>query len=1270
MLGHAAADICDAMLHGLEACHARGVTHLDLKPSAIWEVAQPAGVVVKILDFGLARLANLAVLPADARLFFRPAVGGASSDDIPKHLQFDDASASEQKLPVPHPKTFDAVEMWMPFAPFAYLPGVGSCWYMSPARWCGFAATSKHANSAPPEQRLCNVPAGNLWQERDRTTDQLGVSRVTPASPAVQGASVTMQVPDGFYFEVQIRKVWPAAMLPPGTDLAVGPALGFTRVPPVSGYSALNAKAKEWPLSWVIGYDGRFYRDGVEVVQPTLSSAPFAVQEFRRHRDAKLAAAGSGEADIDWPTGPLGWSFVELLRDDVVGLFAKKCGELVVYVNGRVVSSVVTEGFDTGCPLYPLVEVCGLARDVAFVCSPPGPGSEEDQEDRLRKVDKLVSTVESLAARSSSSTSDVYAAALIAQQVFQSHILPQVPPSFVNLLVATQLWLEQGRPNISGHNGMLIALSDWALVVQEQPQVFGQHISPQIQEVLERVFQSSSLQAESRAIRTAEEFRAALSEKTACSHVPPEFLRSHAQQAAPAKRRWGLQGLSGLPAGGEGTPEDGAVLWDLTPWTLSSSHVRRVMVVLQSQDGLRISSVNIGKLEANIPDQLLSHFAECFEGPSGRNASFERRALPRLLFRDSPLPSETCPASLANLLEANVLVLLFHFVKRVHLQENPSDPFPGTFTGLSAARMIGSSLRENWALEELKANNLGFEDAGLDCISEALTHGCRLCRLELRQNRITFAGVQVLAQALMNPGCALQHLELQGNDVGCAGCTCLAEMLKGNNSLEYLGLQQNNIGVNGAVSLGTALVANSRLEELDLGRNVVGVAGCGALVAATRSNSCLQKLNLQDNQLEILAGTTLAEELSAGLQMDLDGLLDSVLPRQSLAKRSSAKFNLAEAPSGSQLVSLNLRHNDLGSIGGAAVVAALQVTRTQLSELNLAWNGLGLEAAAALSNLLGPHSLCILTKLDLRDNRGLGASAVLPKALHRAACSENKDQSERKASKEERREPPQHLQRESAQHLRWLNLANIDLDSEGASLLAPAMVMFSNLEELYLYNNEGLGRTPRMIDLENREAKEQKPIKVERARGKGILRLARALPHSLKKLALGSCALGPRVVTELLPILSGLPSLEHLGLCDNDLNEDGDQQRTLLHTAICKLLQSGVSVFKRLDISLNDLHDECAIAILVALAKEQRDIRIDFGANKVSAELREVVHGLRAHARKDQPQARALEFPCFLLLPFERINLEQVEKTLTYTTAQNRHLFGRQLSCSLFFAKV
>lgn len=1218
------------MLHGLEACHTRGVTHLDLKPSVIWEVRQPAGVVVKILDFGLARLANLGVLPADARPFFRlaPAAGAtASGEDQPKQLQFDHAPATTTKFPLPTPKPSDGLDLWMPSAPFAYLSGIGSCWYMSPARWCGFAATSRNVGVPQPELRMCNVPTGNVWLERLQTQDRLGVSKVTPASGAVQGAAVGMQVADGVYFEVQIKKVWPAAMLPPGTDLAVGPALGFTRVPPVKGFSAISGKAKDWPQSWVLGYDGRFYRDGAEVAAPTLSSTAFAVHEFRRQRDAKIAAAGSGETEVDWPHGPLGWSLVELLREDTVGLFAKRSGELVLYVNGRVVSSVVTDGLDTGCPLYPLLEVCGVAREVAVSCSPHGPGSEEDWDERLRKKDHLAAMVESLATRSSNSISDVYAAALIAHQVFQSHVLPEVPPKFVNLLIATQMWLEQGRPDVSDHVGMLSALSDWALTIQDGAKVFGQHLAPEIREVLERVLMSSSSQAGSAAIRTAEEFRAALNEKTACSHVPPEFLRSHVQQkAAPVKKRHSRASASprrslsrgsvqSIPASMQGSltsevpeAEDGTVLWDLTPWTLSSSHVRRVMVVLQSQDGLRISAVNIGKLEANIPDQLLLHFAEYFEGPSSRNASFERRALPKLLFRDIALPKDTCPGSLASLLEANVMVLLFHFVRCVNLEPEERTASPKAFVGLPAARLIGASLRENWALEELKANNLQLEDRGLDCISEALNHGCQLLRLELGQNGLTSVGVQVLAKALMNPGCSLAHLELQSNDVGCAGCQFLAEMLKENSSLEYLGLQRNNIGVTGAVSLGIALVSNSCLEELDLGRNAVGAAGSGALAAATRSNSCIQKLNLQDNQLEILAGTTLAEELSAGLQMDLDGLLDSVLPRQSLAKRHSiGKSKAIEGNCGSQLVSLNLRHNDLGSIGGAAVVAALQVTRTQLSELNLAWNGLGLEAAAALAALLGPQSLCILTKLDLRDNRGLGASAVLPRALNRLVAGERRDE--------------QKDRRESAQHIRWLNLAHIDLDSEGASLLASAMVLFSNLEELYLYNNLGLGCAPRVVD-QTEDWEEPKERNRKGSAPQGICRLCRALPHSLQKLALGSCALGPRLVTELLAILIGMPVLQHLGLCDNDLNgEEGDQEQVHLTNAICRLLQNSNSHFRRLDLSLNDLGNDCAIAILMALAKEQRDIRVDFGANKVSAQLQEFIRGSRSRAERDQLKA-------------------------------------------------
>lgn len=945
--------------------------------------------------------------------------------------------------------------------------------------------------------RLCNSPGGNLWLERGSDTDHVGVSKVTAASQAIQGATVAMQVPmedksvekdiiEGFYFELQIKKVWPTAMLPAASDLATGPAVGFTQIPPKSGFSALNARAKDWPLSWVVGYDGTFHHNGVEKA-PSLLSTAYNVHEFRRQRDTKLAAVGSTEARVDWPKGALGWSFVELLRDDVLGLLAKRSGEsgeLIIYVNGRVVSSLMVEGLQGAQKLFPLVELCGVVREAAFLCSPVGPGSEEERDEVLRSKDHVAAMVEALATRSSSNISDVYAAALIAQQVFQSHTLPEVPLSFVKLLSNVELWLQQGRPDISEHNGMLIALSQWASTINDCC-MLGENLPPEIRDVLKRVLESSNLHPSngcSNPIRSAGEFRAALNEQTACSHVPVEFLRSHIRNTRHRQRE----------------ADD---VWDLTPWRLSSSHIRRVMVVLQSQDRDghdHVGSVNIGKLEANIPDQLLLHFAECFA-----HSTPERRT-PRLLFRGFPLPADACPP-LNKICEANAAVLLLRFVRQVQLNADSHSRSRGDpFFGPAGAKMIGSALRDNRMLEELNASSLQLEDRGMECIGEALS-SCRLLRLELAQNRISAAGAQVLSQALV-AGCVLQHLELQGNQIGCGGAAFLADMLKENASLEYLGLQRNGISASGATKLGTALISNSSLEELDLGRNTVGAAGCAALAAATRSNACLQRLNLQDNALEILAGTALAEELSAGLQSNIDGLLDRV----------PLKRSPQNAQCRSHLVALNLRHNDLGSLGVAAIATALQISKTHLSELNLAWNDQGLEAAAALANLMGSQSLSILTKLDLRDNRGLGTGQVLPKALSRLAAIERE-------------------KAHSGQHLRWLNLANIELDSEGAALLAPAMTLFCNLEELYLYNNIGLSCGPRLLEKEPKEGTERD---FRRARTtQGISRLARSLPHSLTTLDLGSCALGPYLAAELLGILGSL-HLHYLGLCDNDLGEE------------------------------------------------------------------------------------------------------------------------------------
>jgi serine/threonine-protein kinase len=47
------------LLNGLGAIHAQGIVHRDLKPENLWLVPRPEGALLKILDFGIARLNDL-----------------------------------------------------------------------------------------------------------------------------------------------------------------------------------------------------------------------------------------------------------------------------------------------------------------------------------------------------------------------------------------------------------------------------------------------------------------------------------------------------------------------------------------------------------------------------------------------------------------------------------------------------------------------------------------------------------------------------------------------------------------------------------------------------------------------------------------------------------------------------------------------------------------------------------------------------------------------------------------------------------------------------------------------------------------------------------------------------------------------------------------------------------------------------------------------------------------------------------------------------------
>lgn len=341
------------------------------------------------------------------------------------------------------------------------------------------------------------------------------------------------------------------------------------------------------------------------------------------------------------------------------------------------------------------------------------------------------------------------------------------------------------------------------------------------------------------------------------------------------------------------------------------------------------------------------------------------------------------------------------------------------------------------------------------------------------------------------------------------------------------------------------------------------------------------------------------------------------MPRRSVKQR--------DGPAGSRLVTLNLRHNALGSLGGAAILAALQFTRTELSELNLAWNGLGMETAAALAGLLGNNSMCRLTKLDLRDNRGLGIGAELPKALgglvsQMASASPDDEGSKTPRSAGRRslkRDEPDRISEVqlSAQHLRSLNLANTGLDSEGALLLAPALASFSKLEELYLYNNIHLGCAPRTAEQtlasqdewQDRSLKKKPPLV---SASDGICHLTRCLPPCLLKLALGSCSLGAGLTADLLQVLTSHSTLQDLGLSDNDLGNDDAGGEGRLRGNICRFLQCSPCLV-RLDLALNGLGDECALSIM-SVMQEDKLVKVNFSANNLSQSFKMLLEGVSA----------------------------------------------------------
>lgn len=249
---------------------------------------------------------------------------------------------------------------------------------------------------------------------------------------------------------------------------------------------------------------------------------------------------------------------------------------------------------------------------------------------------------------------------------------------------------------------------------------------------------------------------------------------------------------------------------------------------------------------------------------------------------------------------------------------NVRDPLPA----IDAESWMDGVVRLNSVT--LNAWKCGMHVAHVAALANAL-HRTRLTRLTLSRNRFGAEGVRALASALA--GSCITELNLSWVDGGDDGLCALARVLPQTEHLQILYYQGNGATKHGTLALAKSL-GGSRLTRLMLSYNPLSAQGIEALAIGLPS-SCIISLGLEKTG------------------MGDDGLvnLSCVLQR---------------TPT---LEDLDLRENDIGHIGAAALCRVLD--RTRITRLNLELNYIGWAGAGSLAAVLDKT---LLVELDVQFN--------------------------------------------------------------------------------------------------------------------------------------------------------------------------------------------------------------------------------------------------------------------------------------------------------------
>ncbi|XP_076139854.1 NACHT, LRR and PYD domains-containing protein 12-like [Alosa pseudoharengus] len=283
--------------------------------------------------------------------------------------------------------------------------------------------------------------------------------------------------------------------------------------------------------------------------------------------------------------------------------------------------------------------------------------------------------------------------------------------------------------------------------------------------------------------------------------------------------------------------------------------------------------------------------------------------------------------------------------------------------GVSGVQLLSKGLSSpNCKLQTLRLAGCKLRNKSCEIVTRILQlHNC-LIELDLSDNELRDAGVQLLGEGLSCSHCKLQTLRLAGVKLTDKSCELVATVLQSPNSLIQLDLSDNDLGDSGVELLSKGLSSlHCKLQTLRLAGCKVSVKSCEVVASVLQSQNFLIELDLNHNDL----GDFGVQFLSKGLFSPHYKLQMLRLAGCKLTDKSS-ELLASSLQSPNTLIELDLSYNDLGVSGVQLLSKGLSSPHCRLQTLRLAGCKLSDKSCEIVASILQSHN-CLI-ELDLSDN--------------------------------------------------------------------------------------------------------------------------------------------------------------------------------------------------------------------------------------------------------------------------------------------------------------